>query len=190
MILRTFSSFASMQFRCGPNCAFTKWRNERSAHGIRAWQSPRNTAERSDETHCALSPSSSSRLQREDLRGTSALEEQAHDRELFAAYCMGVFGPDQTTLKSPSMPACLTNEPGRRVFAANRRHRPGTAARRSQSAAARRKIFGNTGRHCARSLHDACQVPRRNVVLGRPMTTAVLSRLRVGQSPANFKTEK
>ena len=43
--------------------------------------------------------------------GTSALEEQAHDRELFAAYCMGVFGPDQSTLKSPSMPACLTNEP-------------------------------------------------------------------------------
>jgi hypothetical protein len=44
--------------------------------------------------------------------GTSALEEQAHDRELFAAYCMGVFGPDQSSLKSPSMPACLTNEPG------------------------------------------------------------------------------
>ncbi len=43
--------------------------------------------------------------------GTSALEEQAHDRELFATYCMGVFGPDQTSLKSPSMPACLTNEP-------------------------------------------------------------------------------
>jgi hypothetical protein len=43
--------------------------------------------------------------------GTSALEEQAHDRELFAAYCMGVFGPDQSSLKSPAMPACLTNEP-------------------------------------------------------------------------------
>jgi hypothetical protein len=43
--------------------------------------------------------------------GTSALEEQAHDRELFAAYCMGVFGPNQSGLKSPSMPACLTNEP-------------------------------------------------------------------------------
>jgi hypothetical protein len=37
--------------------------------------------------------------------GTSALEEQARDRELFAAYCMGIF------LKSPPMPACLTNEP-------------------------------------------------------------------------------
>ena len=43
--------------------------------------------------------------------GTLAIEEQAHDRELFAAYCMGVFGPDQSSLKSPSMPACLTNEP-------------------------------------------------------------------------------
>jgi hypothetical protein len=43
--------------------------------------------------------------------GTSALEEQAHDRELFAAYCMGVFGPDQTRLKSLVVPACLTNEP-------------------------------------------------------------------------------
>jgi hypothetical protein len=43
--------------------------------------------------------------------GTSALEEQAHDRELFAAYCMGVFGPVQSSLKSPSVPACLTNEP-------------------------------------------------------------------------------
>jgi hypothetical protein len=43
--------------------------------------------------------------------GTSALEEQAHDRELFAAYCMGVFGPVQSSLKSPSIPVCLTNEP-------------------------------------------------------------------------------
>ena len=30
MIFRTFSSFDSMQSRCGSNCAFTKWRNERS----------------------------------------------------------------------------------------------------------------------------------------------------------------
>ena len=26
----------------------------------------------------------------------------------------------------------------------------------------------------ARSIHDACQVPRRNIVLGRPMTTRCL----------------
>jgi hypothetical protein len=45
------------------------------------------------------------------ILGTLAVEEQAHDRELFAAYCMGVFEPDQSSLKSPSMPACLTNEP-------------------------------------------------------------------------------
>ena len=42
--------------------------------------------------------------------GTLALEEQAHDRELFTAYCMGVFGAAPSSLKSPSMPACLTNE--------------------------------------------------------------------------------
>ena len=45
------------------------------------------------------------------ILGTLTIEEQAHDRELFAAYCMGVFGPDQSSLKSPAMPACLTNEP-------------------------------------------------------------------------------
>jgi hypothetical protein len=43
--------------------------------------------------------------------GTSALEEQAHDRELFAAYCIGVFGPVQSSPKSPSVSVCLTNEP-------------------------------------------------------------------------------
>jgi hypothetical protein len=44
------------------------------------------------------------------ILGTLAIEEQAHDRELFAAYCMGVFGPDQASLKSLSTPACLINE--------------------------------------------------------------------------------
>ena len=43
--------------------------------------------------------------------GPSALEEQAHDKELFVAYCIGVFGADQTSLKSLLVPACLTNEP-------------------------------------------------------------------------------
>ena len=42
--------------------------------------------------------------------GTPAIEEQTHDSELFAAYCMGVFGPDQASLKSLVVPACLTNE--------------------------------------------------------------------------------
>jgi hypothetical protein len=45
------------------------------------------------------------------ILGPLAIEEQAHDRKLFAAYCMGVFGPHQSSLNSPSMPACLTNEP-------------------------------------------------------------------------------
>jgi hypothetical protein len=44
-------------------------------------------------------------------RGTLAVEEQAHDSELFAASCIGVFGADQTSLKSLFVPACLTNEP-------------------------------------------------------------------------------
>ena len=42
---------------------------------------------------------------------TSVVEEQAHSRELFAAYCIGVFGPDQSGLNWPLAPACLTNEP-------------------------------------------------------------------------------
>jgi hypothetical protein len=43
--------------------------------------------------------------------GTPAIEEQTHDSERFAAYCVGVFGPDQASLKSLVVPACLTNEP-------------------------------------------------------------------------------
>jgi hypothetical protein len=42
--------------------------------------------------------------------GTSALEEQAHDKELFVAYCIGVFAADQISLKSMLAPPCLTNE--------------------------------------------------------------------------------
>ena len=109
--------------------------------------------------------------------GTSALEEQAHDRELFAAYCMGVFGPDQSSLKSPAMPACLTNEPAEECSARiadvdRERQRVDLNLRQLQ------EFFGNTGCHRARSLFDACQVPRRNVVLGRSVTTrAVLSGL-------------
>jgi hypothetical protein len=43
--------------------------------------------------------------------GTSAVGEHAHDSEVFAAYCIGVFGADQTGLKSPFVPACMANEP-------------------------------------------------------------------------------
>jgi hypothetical protein len=42
--------------------------------------------------------------------GTSKLEEQAHDTELFVSYCIGVFGADQTSQKSLFMLTCLTNE--------------------------------------------------------------------------------
>jgi hypothetical protein len=41
---------------------------------------------------------------------TSAGDEPTTDSELLAAYCIGVFGADQTSLKSILVPACLTNE--------------------------------------------------------------------------------
>ena len=78
--------------------------------------------------------------------GTSALEEQAHDRELFAAYCMGVFGPDQSSLKSFSMPACLTNEPADECSARiadidQERHHVDLTLRGLQDSLARRGII-------------------------------------------------
>ena len=170
--MRTVSSFASMQFPCGSNCSSTKWRNARSANGTRAWQS------------LPIRPSAAMKLiaivtlvvvaAAAAVGGTLALEEQAHDRELFAAYCMGVFGPDQSSLKSPSMPACLTNERGdecsERVAEIDQeRQHVDLNLRQFQEA------LGGTRCHCARSLHDACQVPRRNIVLGRPMTMRAVS---------------
>ena len=58
-----------------------------------------NPAERSDEIIAPVALVVVATLA--GIWGTSALEEQAHDRELFAAYCIGVFGPDQSSLKSP-----------------------------------------------------------------------------------------
>ena len=80
------------------------------------------------------------------ILGTLAIEEQAHDRELFAAYCMGVFGPDQSSLNSPSMPACLTNEPAdecseRIADIDQERHHVDLALRRLQDALATRGII-------------------------------------------------
>jgi hypothetical protein len=43
--------------------------------------------------------------------GTSAGDEPTEDSELLAAYCIGVFGADQASLKALLVPACLTNEP-------------------------------------------------------------------------------
>jgi hypothetical protein len=77
--------------------------------------------------------------------GTSALEEQAHDKELFVAYCIGVFGADQTSLKSLLVPACLTNEPSDECSARiadidQERHRMDLTLRRVQDSLATRGI--------------------------------------------------
>ena len=81
-------------------------------------------------------------------RGTLAVEEQAHDSELFAAYCIGVFGADQTSLKSLFVPACLTNEPADECSARiadidQERHHVDLALRRLQDALATRGIIAH-----------------------------------------------
>jgi hypothetical protein len=77
---------------------------------------------------------------------TSAVSKQVHDSELFAAYCIGVFGADQTTLKSLFVPACLTNEPADECSARiadieQERHHVDLALRRLQDALATRGII-------------------------------------------------
>ena len=42
--------------------------------------------------------------------GTSAIREQANERELLAADCIAVFGADQASLASRLVPACLIEE--------------------------------------------------------------------------------
>ena len=79
-------------------------------------------------------------------RGTLAVEEQAHDSELFAAYCIGVFGADQTSLKSLFVPACLTNEPADNCSARiadidQKRHHVDLTLRGLQDSLARRRII-------------------------------------------------
>jgi hypothetical protein len=79
-------------------------------------------------------------------RGTLAVEEQAHDSELFAAYCIGVFGADQTSLKSLFVPACLTNEPADNCSARiadidQKRHHVDLTLRGLQDSLARRGII-------------------------------------------------
>ena len=80
--------------------------------------------------------------------GTSVLEEQAHDKELFVAYCIGVFGADQTSLKSLLVPACLTNEPADECSARitdidQERHRMDLTLRRVQDSLAARGIIAS-----------------------------------------------
>jgi hypothetical protein len=81
-------------------------------------------------------------------RGTLAVEEQAHDSELFAAYCIGVFGADQTSLKSRFVPTCLTNEPADECSARiadidQERQRVDLALRRIQDFLATRGIIAH-----------------------------------------------
>jgi hypothetical protein len=81
-------------------------------------------------------------------RGTLAVEEQAHDSELFAASCIGVFGADQTSLKSLFVPACLTNEPADNCSARiadidQERQRVDLALRRIQDYLATRGIIAH-----------------------------------------------
>jgi hypothetical protein len=81
-------------------------------------------------------------------RGTLAVVEQAHDSEIFAAYCFGVFGPDQASLKSLVVPACLTNEPAEECSAriadiAQERQRVDLALRRIQDYLATRGIIAH-----------------------------------------------
>jgi hypothetical protein len=78
--------------------------------------------------------------------GTSAVEDQVHDRELFVAYCIGVFGADQTSLKSMLVPACLTNEladecSARIADVDQERHRMDLTLRRAQDSLATRGII-------------------------------------------------
>ena len=82
--------------------------------------------------------------------GTSALdlEEQVHDKELFVTYCIGVFGADQTSLKSLLVPACLTNEPADLCSAQiaeidQERHRMDLTLRRVQDFLAARGIIAS-----------------------------------------------
>jgi hypothetical protein len=77
---------------------------------------------------------------------TSALDEQARDKELFVAYCTGVFGADQTSLKSLLVPACLTNEPADECSARiadidQERHRMDLTLRRVQDSLATQGII-------------------------------------------------
>jgi hypothetical protein len=78
--------------------------------------------------------------------GTSTLEEQAYDNELFVAYCTGVFGADQTSLNSLLVPACLPNEPydecaARIADIDQERHRIDLTLRRLQGSLAMRGII-------------------------------------------------
>jgi hypothetical protein len=75
-----------------------------------------------------------------------ALAVAAAGGGLFAAYCIGVFGADQTSLKSLFVPACLTNEPADNCSARiadidQKRHHVDLTLRGLQDSLARRRII-------------------------------------------------
>jgi hypothetical protein len=77
--------------------------------------------------------------------GTSAGDEPSSDSELLAAYCIGVFGADQASLKSLMVPTCLANEPADECRARLAeidldRHRVDDSLRRLQGSLAMRGI--------------------------------------------------
>jgi hypothetical protein len=91
---------------------------------------------------CALAVAAAGAGSRETL----AIEEQAHDSEHFAAYCIGVFGADQTSLKSRFVPTCLTNEAADECSARiadidQKRHHVDLTLRGLQNSLARRGII-------------------------------------------------
>lgn len=101
--------------------------------------------------------------------GTSAIREQANERELLAADCIAVFGADQASLASRLVPACLIEEApddcaARLAGIEQERHHVDGALHRFQGARPPR-------RRGARTLPDAGPLPGRDVVLGRPLET-------------------
>ena len=77
--------------------------------------------------------------------GTSAGDEPTSDSELLAAYCIGVFGADQASLKSRFVPACRADEPAHECSArlteiALDRHHVDDTLRRLQDSMAMRGI--------------------------------------------------
>ena len=76
---------------------------------------------------------------------TSAGDEPTADSELLAAYCIGVFGADQASLKAMIVPSCLANEAApdcaARIAEIDRdRHRVDYTLRRLQDSFATRGI--------------------------------------------------
>lgn len=78
-------------------------------------------------------------------QAAAAGDEPIYDSELLAAYCIGVFGADQTSLASFVVPSCLTDEAANDCSARiadidHERHRVDRTLRRLQDSLAARGI--------------------------------------------------